>query len=127
MPVVTSFKPKMLDLECDVHFTVSIDPGPARARRSPYLDMGNKVKPKKWQPAYPHYLITTKVLFSCAKESIPIPQVGKAWMGHFINSPFTIVRLLAINAKNLQSMLTHGMDKLTLELSHTIEELNIIY
>jgi len=127
MPVVTSFKPKRLDLERDVHFTVSIDPGPARARRSPYLDISNKVKPKKWQLAYPHYLITTEVLLSCAKESIPIPQVRKVWMGCFVNSPFTVVRLLAINAKNLQSMLTHGMDKLTSELSHTIEELNIMH
>jgi hypothetical protein len=40
----------------------------------------------------------------------------------FRNVPVS-VRLLAINPKNLQSMLTHHVDKLTLELAHTMKEL----
>ena len=45
-------------------------------------------------------------------------------MSLFVNSPFPVVRPLATNAKNLQGILPHGMDKLTPKLSHTSEKLS---
>jgi len=111
-------------LERDFHLTASIDPGPARARRSPYLHIRSKIELKPWKSAHPHYLITTEVLLSSTKEPVLTSQVDKSLVGCFVNPPFTIIRLSAINAKNLQSMFTHGIDKLTSKLSHTMEELN---
>jgi hypothetical protein len=124
-PFGTAVIPNMFALERDFHFTVSIDAGPTRARRSPCFHV-RKLN-LRCELTYPYYLVTTEVVISSAKEAVVIPQVAKVWVGDFINSPLTIVGLLAINTKDLQCMLTHSIDKLTSKLSHTMKELNTMH
>lgn len=125
-PLGTEQRSNTFALDRDFHLTLSIELGPASARRSPYTHVNGKVKSKAWQPTYPHYLIAAKVLIPSAKKPIIILQVDKTWVGCFINSPFTIVRLPAIDAKDLQGVVSHPVNQFTSQLSHSLEELHTI-
>jgi len=120
-------KENRFPLERDDHCTTWIDFGPARATRSPCLYVRGDSKPNMWEPTYPDDLVTTKILVSSTEKCVVGPQGNKIGMCFLVNYLIPIVQLLAINPKNLQSLVAQSMNKFTPELPDAVEKLVIIY
>ena len=119
-------KPNRFPLERDDHCTPWIDFGPARATRSPCSYVRGDGELDAWETTYPDNLITTKVVVSSTEKLVVGPQGNEIRMGFLVNQVIPIIRLLAINPKDLQSLLAQSMNKLTSELPDAMEKLVII-
>ena len=86
----------------------------------------NQYRPRLKQHTHPNYLVTTKILISSTKETVVFSQFDESRMCPLVNPTFTKVGLLFINAKDLQCLISKGVNKLTPKLSDACKILKTI-